>query len=69
MELAIKKFHKHVSANEDQRTGLIRIKKTTFRDPFIASQIANSIGLDIQNYIQKENSAQSKKRKYLFLRL
>ena len=62
MELAIKKFHKHVSVNEDQRTGLIRIK-TTFRDPFIASQIANSIGLDIQNYIQKENSAQSKKEK------
>ena len=62
MELAIKKFHKHISVNEDQRTGLIRIK-TTFRDPFVASQIANSIGLDIQNYIQKENSAQSKKEK------
>ena len=65
MELAIKKFHKHISVNEDQRTGLIRIK-TTFRDPFVASQIANSIGLDIQNYIQKENSAQSKKKKYSF---
>ena len=44
---------------------LIRIK-TTFRDPFIASQIANSIGLDIQNYIKKKIPLNQKKKNIYF---
>ena len=36
---------------------------TTFQDPFISASIANFIGSEVENYIQKENSAQSTKEK------
>ena len=62
VEIAMKKLKNHISVNEDPRTGLIRIK-TTFSDPIISSEIANFIGSQVQNYIQKENSAQSTKEK------
>ncbi len=62
VEIAMKKLKKHISVNEDPRTGLIRIK-TTFSDPIISAEVANFIGSQVQNYIQKENSAQSTKEK------
>ena len=62
VEIAMKKLKNHISVNEDPRTGLIRIK-TTFSDPIISAEIANFIGSQVQNYIQKENSAQSTKEK------
>ena len=61
-ELAIKKLDKHIEVKEDKSTGLIRIK-STFQDPILAANIANYIGQEVQNYIQRENSAQSKKEK------
>tara|TARA_B100001094_G_scaffold332347_1_gene404013 strand:+ start:584 stop:1753 length:1170 start_codon:yes stop_codon:yes gene_type:complete len=62
IDVARKKLDDHISVNEDRLTGLIRIN-TTFRDPLLSSDIANFIGQQVQNYIQKENSAQSTKEK------
>ncbi len=59
---ALNKFNNHIYVSEDQITGLIRID-TQFSDPFISAEIANFIGDNVQTYIQKENSAQSKKEK------
>ena len=61
-EKAIKRFNDHIKVNEDRLTGLINIS-TSFEDPNIASSIANFIGKQVEDYIQKENSAQSKKEK------
>lgn len=61
-EKAISMFYNHIDVLEDRLTGLIRIT-STFEDPYIAASIANFIGDEVQNYIQKENSAQSKKEK------
>ncbi len=61
-EIAIKKLDKHIEVFEDKSTGLIRIK-STFQDPVLSANIANYIGQEVQNYIQRENSAQSKKEK------
>ncbi len=62
IDVARKKLDDHISVKEDRLTGLIRIN-TTFRDPLLSSGIANFIGQQVQNYIQKENSAQSTKEK------
>ena len=62
VEKGIKKFTNHIEVNEDKITGLIKIS-TTFQDPVIASSIANFIGNQVERYIQKENSAQTKKEK------
>lgn len=59
---AIKKFKNHINVSEDKITGLINII-TKFEDPNISSKIANYIVDEVQNYIQKENSAQSKREK------
>ena len=62
VEKAIKKFYDHVKVSEDRISGLIKIS-TTFQDPNLAASIANFIGNQVENYIQKENSAQSTKEK------
>ena len=62
IEKAIKKFEKHVKVSEDRISGLIKIS-TTFENPNLAASIANFIGDQVEIYIQKENSAQSKKEK------
>tara|TARA_B100001250_G_scaffold413454_1_gene447682 strand:+ start:14917 stop:16083 length:1167 start_codon:yes stop_codon:yes gene_type:complete len=62
IDIAIKKLNKHIDVNEDKSTGLIRIA-ATFKDPLISANIANYIVQEVQSYIQKENSAQSKKEK------
>ena len=61
-ESAIERLKDYVFVSEDRLTGLIKIS-TSFEDPLISSSVANFIGLQVQNYIQKENSAQSKKEK------
>mgnify|MGYP001231419026 CR=1 FL=1 len=61
-EKAIRKFDKHIFVNEDRITGLITIS-TKLEDPIIVASLANFVGRQIQNYIQKENSAQSTKEK------
>ena len=61
-ESAIEKLKDYVKVSEDRLTGLIKIG-TNFEDPLISSSVANFIGEQVQNYIQKENSAQSKKEK------
>tara|TARA_Y100000748_G_scaffold297089_1_gene290672 strand:+ start:2144 stop:3316 length:1173 start_codon:yes stop_codon:yes gene_type:complete len=62
IEKAIKRFDKHVQVTEDRISRLIKIS-TTFQDPIIAASVANFIGNQVEIYIQKENSAQSKKEK------
>jgi len=61
-EKAIKKFNDHISVTEDRLTGLITIN-TVIEDPIIVASVANFVGEQVQNYIQKENSAQSTKEK------
>jgi len=61
-EKAIKKFQNHIAVSDDKISGLITIS-TTFQDPKISAEIANFIGSEVEKYIQKENSAQSKKEK------
>lgn len=61
-EKAIRKFHDHIDVNENNISGLIKIS-STFQDPYISAGIANFIGEQVEKYIQKENSAQSKKEK------
>tara|TARA_Y100000768_G_scaffold521_1_gene406 strand:+ start:44738 stop:45907 length:1170 start_codon:yes stop_codon:yes gene_type:complete len=69
IENAIKKFEEHIEVTEDKITGLIKIS-TTFQDPYIAANVANFIGDQVESYIQKENSAQSTKEKiFIFDRL
>ncbi len=69
IEKAINKFRDHIQVSEDRITGLITIS-TTFQDPLISADIANFIGKQVELYIQKENSAQSKKEKlFIFERL
>ena len=65
IESAIQKFKDHIHVSEDRMTGLIKIT-TTFQDPNVAAGVANFIGDQIELYIQKENSAQSKKKKIYF---
>ncbi len=62
IEKAVKKFSSHINVSEDRISGLIKIS-TTFQDPLISSNIANFIGSQVELYIQRENSAQSKKEK------
>ena len=66
LESALNKFKKHISVVEDKVTGLIKID-SRFEDPFLSAEIANLIGDEVQNYIQKENSAQSTKEKLFIL--
>jgi len=66
LESALNKFKKHISVIEDRVTGLIKID-SRFEDPFLSAEIANLIGDEVQNYIQKENSAQSTKEKLFIL--
>ncbi len=61
-EKAIKIFLNRISISEDRITRLIKIS-TNFQDPLISANIANFIGQEVEKYIQKENSAQSKKEK------
>ena len=61
-EKAIKKFQRHIQVSEDRMSGLIKIS-TTFENPKLSADIANFIGDQVEIYIQKENSAQSKKEK------
>ena len=61
-ESSIKKLEKHINVFDDKITGLIKIS-TEFKDPRVASDIANFIASQVQNYIQKENSAQSTREK------
>lgn len=66
IEKAVNKFNDHISVSEDRLTGLIRIS-TKLEDPIIVASLANFVGQQVQNYIQKENSAQSTKEK-LFIK-
>ena len=59
---AINEFHDRIEVLEDRLSGLIRIN-LTLEDPLISATVANFIGEQVQNYIQKENSAQSTKEK------
>lgn len=59
---AVKKLSDHINVSENKISGLIKIT-TTFQDPLIAAEIANFISREVENYIQKENSAQSTKQK------
>ncbi len=59
---ALNKFKNHIDVTEDKMTGLIKIN-SEFKDPIISASIANFIGTQVESYIQKENSAQSKKEK------
>ena len=61
-ENAISKLKERIQVKEDKITGLIRIT-STFEDPKISASVANFIGDEVQSYIQKENSAKSKKEK------
>ena len=61
-EKAINRFEDHIEISEDRLSGLITIT-ATMEDPLISANIANFIGDQVQLYIQKENSAQSKKEK------
>ena len=63
---ALNKLKEHISVSKDKITGLIRIN-SEFEDPHISANVANFIGYEVQNYIQKENSAQSAKEK-LFIK-
>jgi len=63
---AIKEFHDRIEVLEDRSSGLIRIN-LTLEDPLISASVANFIGEQVQNYIQKENSAQSTKEKIFIL--
>ena len=58
----IKKFSNHIEIQEDKLTSLIRIR-VKFKDPLISASVGNFIGREVQNYIQRENSAQSTKEK------
>ena len=62
VEKAIRNFNDHVEVSEDRASGLIKIS-TTFQDPYIAANVANFIGSEVELYIQRENSAQSTKEK------
>tara|TARA_Y100001958_G_scaffold30445_1_gene19629 strand:+ start:46390 stop:47559 length:1170 start_codon:yes stop_codon:yes gene_type:complete len=62
IEKAIKKFSTHIDVFEDKFTGLIKIS-STFQDPLIAAAVANFISIQVEKYIQKENSAQSTREK------
>jgi len=69
IEKAINIFKEHMDVTEDRRTGLININ-ISLEDPFVAAGVANFIGNEVQNYIQKENSAQAAKEKaFIFERL
>tara|TARA_B000000475_G_scaffold44558_2_gene33535 strand:- start:14177 stop:15352 length:1176 start_codon:yes stop_codon:yes gene_type:complete len=59
---AIEKYFSLLSVNEDRRTGLIQVN-IEMESPFLAAEIANFIGSQIQIYIQKQNSAQAAKEK------
>ncbi len=61
-EKAIKNFLNRINISEDRITRLIKIS-TNFQDPLISANIANFIVQEVEKYIQKENSAQSKKEK------
>lgn len=61
-EECLDRLDDYINVAEDRLTGLITIE-TSFEDPKISSDIANFIGKEVQNYIQKENSAQSTKEK------
>ena len=63
---ALKKLKEHISVSKDKITGLIRIN-SEFEDPYISANVANFIGDEVQNYIQRENSVQSTKEK-LFIK-
>ncbi len=65
-EKAIRKFEKHIFVSEDRLTGLITIT-TELEDQLIVASLANFVGKQIQNYIQKENSAQTTKEKLFIL--
>ncbi len=66
VEKAVKKFNDHIVVSQDRITGLIRIN-TKLEDPNIVATLTNFVGQQVQNYIQKENSAQSTKEK-LFIK-
>ena len=59
---ALEKYFSLLSVNEDRRTGLIQVN-IEMESPFLAAEIANFIGSEIQTYIQKQNSAQAAKEK------
>ena len=59
---ALEKYFSLLSVNEDRRTGLIQVN-IEMESPFLAAEIANFIGSEIQIYIQKQNSAQAAKEK------
>ncbi len=62
----LEKFEKHIFVSEDRLTGLITIT-TELEDQLIVASLANFVGKQIQNYIQKENSAQTTKEKLFIL--
>ena len=49
---AINEFHDRIEVLEDRLSGLIRIN-LTLEDPLISATVANFIGEQVQNYIQK----------------
>ncbi len=65
-EKAVSMLWEQLNVVEDRRTGLIEIK-VALEDPLIAAAVANFIGEEVQNYIQKENSAQAAKEKVFIM--
>lgn len=59
---ALDKYFSLLNVNEDRRTGLIKVN-IEMESPFLAAEVANFIGSEIQSYIQKQNSAQAAKEK------
>ena len=62
-EKAIRKFDNHIFVNEDRITGLITIS-TKLEDPIIVASLANFVGRQIQNYIQKKILLNLPKKSY-----
>ena len=48
---------------EDRRTGLINVN-FEIESPYLAAEISNFIGSEIQSYVQKQNTAKAVKEKF-----
>jgi len=65
-EKALAYLSKQVDVLENKKTGLIEIL-VSLEDPIVSAAVSNFIGVQVQAYIQRENSAQASKEK-LFIK-
>ncbi len=59
----LKKYFSLLNVKEDRRTGLINVN-FEIESPYLAAEISNFIGSEIQSYVQKQNTAQAVKEKF-----